>query len=69
LRVRFIKVILYAFSTEDNLVNIKTVMNPAATWAIYGLASLYSHNIKRPALDKFVDDALPLVAVNLEQFA
>ena len=40
-----------------------------ATWAIYGLASLYSHNKKRPALDKFVDEALPLVAVNLEQFA
>jgi len=39
-----------------------------ATWAIYGLASLYSHSKKRPALDKFVDDALPLVAVNLEQF-
>jgi len=39
-----------------------------ATWAIYGLASLYSHSKKRPALDKFVNDALPLVAVNLEQF-
>ncbi|MGA7192446.1 MAG: TetR family transcriptional regulator [Anaerolineales bacterium] len=39
-----------------------------ATWAIYGLASLYSHSKKRPALEKFVDDALPLVAVNLEQF-
>ena len=40
-----------------------------ATWAIYGLASLYSHSKKRPALEKFVDEALPLVAVNLEQFA
>jgi AcrR family transcriptional regulator len=40
-----------------------------ATWAIYGLASLYSHSKKRPALDKFVEEALPLVAVNLEQFA
>ena len=40
-----------------------------ATWAIYGLASNYSHNKKRPALEKFVDEALPLVAVNLEQFA
>ena len=40
-----------------------------ATWAIYGLASLYSHSKRRPALDKFVEDALPLVAVNLEQFA
>ncbi len=40
-----------------------------ATWAIYGLASLYSHTKKRPALEKFVDEALPLVAVNLEQFA
>jgi AcrR family transcriptional regulator len=39
-----------------------------ATWAIYGLASHYSHLKKRPALDKFVDDAFPLVAVNLEQF-
>jgi AcrR family transcriptional regulator len=40
-----------------------------ATWAIYGVASLYSHTKKRPALEKFVDEALPLVAVNLEQFA
>ena len=40
-----------------------------ATWAIYGLASHYSHQKKRPALEKFVDEALPLVAVNLEQFA
>ena len=40
-----------------------------ATWAIYGLASLYSHNKKRPTLEKFVDEAFPLVAVNLEQFA
>ena len=40
-----------------------------ATWAIYGLASHYSHARKRPALEKFVDEALPLVAVNLEQFA
>jgi len=40
-----------------------------ATWAIYGLASHYSHLKKRPALDKFVDEALPLVAVNLQQFA
>lgn len=40
-----------------------------ATWAIYGLASLYSHSKKRPALEKFVDDAMPLVAINLEPFA
>jgi AcrR family transcriptional regulator len=40
-----------------------------ATWAIYGLASHYSNLKKRPALEKFVDEALPLVAVNLEQFA
>jgi AcrR family transcriptional regulator len=45
--------------------------NPAtvATWEIYGLASFYSHNKKRPTLERFVDEALPLVAVNLEQFA
>jgi AcrR family transcriptional regulator len=40
-----------------------------ATWAIYGLASHYSHMKKRPTLEKFVDEALPLVAINLEQFA
>jgi AcrR family transcriptional regulator len=39
-----------------------------ATWAIYGLASHWSHSKKRPALEKFVGEALPLVAVNLEQF-
>jgi AcrR family transcriptional regulator len=40
-----------------------------ATSAIYGLASHYSHRKKRPALESFVDEALPLVAINLEQFA
>ena len=40
-----------------------------ATWAIYGLASHYSHMKKRPVLETFVDEALPLVAVNLEQCA
>jgi AcrR family transcriptional regulator len=40
-----------------------------ASWAIYGLASFYSHSKKRPALETFVEEALPLVAVNLEQFA
>jgi AcrR family transcriptional regulator len=40
-----------------------------ATWAIYGLASHYSHLKKRPALDKFVDEAFPLVAINLGQFS
>jgi len=40
-----------------------------ATWAIYGLASHYSHMKKRPALEKFVDEAFPLVEVNLAQFA
>jgi AcrR family transcriptional regulator len=40
-----------------------------ATWAIYGLASYYSQNKNHPTLDQFVDEALPLVAVNLEQFA
>lgn len=49
-----------------------------ATWAIYGLASHWSHSTparaggareKRPVLEQFVDEALPLVAVNLEQFA
>ncbi len=40
-----------------------------ATWAIYGLAFHWSHTRKRPALDKFVDEALPFVAVNLESFA
>jgi AcrR family transcriptional regulator len=40
-----------------------------ATSAIYGLASHYSHRKKRPTLEKFVDEALPLVMVNLKQFA
>ena len=48
-----------------------TIEIPAtvATWAIYGLASHYSHNKKNLPLDQFVDEALPLVAVNLNQFA
>ena len=40
-----------------------------ATWAIYGLASHYAHAQSKLNLEKFVDEALPLVSVNLEQFA
>ena len=37
------------------------------TWAIYGLAVFYSHQKKRLPLETFVDEALPLVSVSLEQ--
>ena len=61
---------LLSFWLKQSKVKISTdIPATVATWAIYGLASHYSHSKKRPALDKFVDDALPLVAVNLEQFA
>ena len=39
-----------------------------ATWAIYGLASYWNSTKQRLPLDSFVDEALPLVSVNLEQF-
>ena len=61
---------LLSYWLKQSKVKISTdIPATVATWAIYGLASHYSHSKKRPALDKFVDDALPLVAVNLEQFA
>ena len=61
---------LLSFWLKQSKVKISTdIPATVATWAIYGLASHYSHTKKRPALDKFVDEALPLVAVNLEQFA
>ena len=61
---------LLSFWLGQSKVKVSTeIPSTVATWAIYGLASNYSHNKKRPALEKFVDEALPLVAVNLEQFA
>ena len=61
---------LLSFWLKQSKVKISTdIPVTVATWAIYGLASHYSHSKKRPALDRFVDEALPLVAVNLEQFA
>ena len=70
---------LLSYWLKQTNVKISTdIPATVATWAIYGLASFYSHNPparaggareKRPTLDKFVDEALPLVAVNLEQFA
>jgi AcrR family transcriptional regulator len=61
---------LLSYWLSQSKVKIATeIPATVATWAIYGLASHYSHMKKRPALDKFVDEALPLVAVNLEQFA
>lgn len=41
----------------------------AATWAIYGLAFYWAASKNKPALEAYVDKALPLVAVNLNQFA
>ena len=61
---------LLSFWLKQSNVKLSTdIPATVATWAIYGLASHYSHSKKPPALDKFVDDALPLVAVNLERFA
>lgn len=61
---------LLSYWLKQSKVKISTdIPATVATWAIYGLASHYSHSKKPPALDKFVDEALPLVAVNLEQFA
>lgn len=61
---------LLSYWLKQSEVKISTdIPATVATWAIYGLASHYSHSKKRPALDKFVDEALPMVAVNLEQFA
>jgi len=64
---------------KQTKMNISTeIPATVATWAIYGLASFYSHSTPawaggaretRPELEKFVEEALPLVAVNLEQFA
>ena len=61
---------LLSYWLKQSKVKISTdIPATVAAWAIYGLASHYSHSKKPPALDKFVDEALPLVAVNLEQFA
>ncbi len=37
----------------------------AASWAIYGLALQWSRDKKRPSVEKFADQVLPLVASNL----
>lgn len=55
--------------TQTNTKISTDIPATVATWAIYGLAFFYSHNKKRPALETFVDEAMPLVAINLEQFA
>ena len=60
---------LLSYWLRDSKKSTTDIPATVATWAIYGLASHYSHTKKRPALEKFVDEALPLVAVNLEQFA
>jgi len=61
---------LLSYWLSQSTIKVSTeIPATVATWAIYGLASHYSHMKKRPALEKFVDEALPLVAVNLEQFA
>jgi len=61
-------VLLTHWLTQTNSKISTEIPATVATWAIYGLASLYGHSRKRPALETFVEEALPLVAVNLEQF-
>lgn len=61
---------LLSYWLKQSNVKVSTdIPATVATWAIYGLAFHYNHSKKRPSLDKFVDEALPLVAINLEQFA
>jgi len=54
-RWRFISAALHLFTSPIS-------SSGQATWSIYGLALLYSHNKKRPALGKFMEDALPSVS-------
>jgi AcrR family transcriptional regulator len=37
----------------------------AASWAIYGLASEWSHNKRQPPIEQYAEEVLPLVAANL----
>ena len=43
------------------------IASTAASWAIYGLAMQWSHdkNKKRPSVEKFTDQVLPLIVGNL----
>ena len=43
------------------------IASTAASWAIYGLAMQWSHDKsrKRPSVEKFTDEVLPLIAGNL----
>ena len=69
---------LLSYWLEQSTSRIHTeIPATVATWAIYGLASFYSHSTparaggareKRSALENFVEEALPLVAINLERF-
>lgn len=52
-------------SRRDAATNPRTAAT-AASWAIYGLALQWSHDKYRPALEKFADQVLPLVAANLK---
>lgn len=61
--------LLFHWLEQTNPPSASEIPATVATWAIYGLASLYSHSKKHIPLDQFVDEASPLVAVNLEQFA
>ncbi len=50
--------------------NTATGANPAtaaivASWALYGLALQWSHDKKRPPVEQYADQALPLIAASL----
>jgi len=36
----------------------------AVSWAIYGLASQWSHDKDRPAVEVFADQVLPMISAN-----
>ena len=51
---------------EGSTIDSKTAAT-AASWAIYGLVLQWTHdkNKKKPSAEKFADQVLPLIAVNL----
>ena len=51
---------------EESDIDSKTAAT-AASWAIYGLVLQWTHdkNKKKPSAEKFADQVLPLIAVNL----
>ena len=56
---------LYFYRQNSDCIKPETRAATAASWAMYGLATEWSHSRHMPPVEQYADQVLPLLAANL----